>query len=76
MGGTCHCDNKSEGMKRTFTITDCDSHVLQLSYQNRVPKNDPAYDDAEHEQDDFFLFVARLWNDEKWKAEVTKNWAA
>jgi hypothetical protein len=28
------------------------------------------------EQEDFFFWTARLWNDPEWRREVAKNWSA
>lgn len=69
------CKNLSEATKRVFILEGSDEERLQISYRSQIPQNDAAYDELDEEQEDFFLFTARLWNDDQWKRAVTREWA-
>ncbi len=69
------CDNQRSGQTRRFALSEAGSLLFELSYPSNAPDDDPTYDDVDLEQDDFFVYVSRLWSDEKWKGDVVKTWA-
>lgn len=75
MTGAFECLTRTEEGVRRFTISDGRSPVFEVSYKRPRRERDAAYDDLDLEQDDFFVYVSRLWSDQKWKASVIKSWA-
>jgi hypothetical protein len=68
--------NVRMGTSRKFTVAENDRVAFELIYEASDRDEDPSFDLADLEQEDFFFYVSRLWNDEKWKADVVKNWAS
>lgn len=76
MTGEYRASNVRVGTSRQFTVAKNDRVVFELTYKACDRDEDPSFDLADLEQEDFFFYVSRLWNDEKWKADVVKNWAS
>jgi hypothetical protein len=70
------CSNVRAGRTRRFSVTRDGILVLEVTYGAVDRDGDPAFDDAELEQADFFVWATRLWNDAKWKEDVVRNWTA
>jgi hypothetical protein len=74
MTDDCVCRNVRLGTTRRITITKNGCVAFELTYHAGDRDDDPSFDVADLEQEDFFFFAAKLWNDPKWKQEVVKNW--
>lgn len=72
----CRASNVRMGTSRKFTIEENERAVFELTYKALDRDADPASDLTDLELEDFFFYVSRVWNDERWKAEVIRNWAS
>jgi len=70
------CRNVRFDATRKFTISEKECVSFEVTYDAFDRDDDPSFDLADLEQEDFFFFTSRLWSDSKWRQEVVKNWAA
>lgn len=68
------CTNSLRGKERTFTIREGASELLRLTYDDHWREWDPTFDELDLELSDFFLYVARVWNDPSRRAALIAGW--
>ena len=75
MASNYRCRDLRFGSMRRFTVETGNETIYTEEYRALDRDNDPAYDLADLQQDDFFYFAASLWNDGDWQREAVQNWA-
>lgn len=75
MTGTYRASNVRVDASRTFMIAENGRKFFELTYKALDRDWDPTFDLGDLEQEDFFVYAARLWSDEKWQLDASRNWA-
>jgi hypothetical protein len=75
MSEAFQCRNVRRGGIRRFSIAGEDGRLIwELIYGAVDRDDDPTFDAADLEQNDFFVWTAKLWSDPKWRHDVVQNW--
>jgi hypothetical protein len=75
MSEACQCENSRSGETRKFRIKDEKRIIFELYYKARDRDNDPSFDLTDLEQEDYFFYASRLWNDREWRDDMARKWA-
>jgi hypothetical protein len=68
------CETSASGAVRTFIVRDDKMELFRLTYEGPAGEQDPTFDEIDLEQSDFFVWVARLWNDHSRRQAVIEGW--